>query len=76
MSWDNAACSLVEVDRRFGCAYCLHHQGSKPLMMDVVSISKTSINFYETTQSNVPEVYNLRIPDKLQGIFFELALRE
>jgi hypothetical protein len=25
--WDIAPCSLVEVDRRFRCAYCLHHQG-------------------------------------------------
>jgi hypothetical protein len=25
--WDVAQCSHVEVDRRFGGAYCLHHQG-------------------------------------------------
>jgi hypothetical protein len=25
--WDIAPCSLVEVDRRFGSAYCLHHKG-------------------------------------------------
>jgi hypothetical protein len=24
--WDTALCSLVEVDRRFRSAYCLHHQ--------------------------------------------------
>jgi hypothetical protein len=24
--WDTAACGLVEVDRRFRSAYCLHHQ--------------------------------------------------
>jgi hypothetical protein len=25
--WDTVPCSLVEVDRRFRGAYCLHHQG-------------------------------------------------
>jgi hypothetical protein len=25
--WDVAPCSLVEIDRRFRGAYCLHHQG-------------------------------------------------
>jgi hypothetical protein len=25
--WEIAPCSLVEVDRRFRGAYCLHHQG-------------------------------------------------
>jgi hypothetical protein len=25
--WDAAPCSLVEVDRRFRGAYCLHHSG-------------------------------------------------
>jgi hypothetical protein len=24
--WDVAPCSLVEVDRRFRCTYCLHHR--------------------------------------------------
>jgi hypothetical protein len=27
--WDVAPCSLVEIDRRFTGAYCLHHQGDK-----------------------------------------------
>jgi hypothetical protein len=27
--WDNAPCSLVAVNRRFGGAYCLHHQGGR-----------------------------------------------
>jgi hypothetical protein len=27
--WDTAPCSLVDVDRRFRGAYCLHHQGDK-----------------------------------------------
>jgi hypothetical protein len=25
--WDVAPCSLVDSDRRFRVAYCLHHQG-------------------------------------------------
>jgi hypothetical protein len=25
--WDVATCSLVEIDRRFKGAYCLHQQG-------------------------------------------------
>jgi hypothetical protein len=25
--WDKVLCSLLEVDRRFGAAYCLQHQG-------------------------------------------------
>jgi hypothetical protein len=27
--WDTAPCSLVEVDRRFRDAYCLHHNGDE-----------------------------------------------
>jgi hypothetical protein len=27
--WDIVPCSLVGVDRRFGVAYCLHHQGDE-----------------------------------------------
>jgi hypothetical protein len=27
--WDMEACSLVEVDRRFIYAYCLHHHGDE-----------------------------------------------
>jgi hypothetical protein len=26
--WDVAPCSLIEIDRRFRDAYCLHHQGN------------------------------------------------
>jgi hypothetical protein len=28
--WDVAPCSLVETDRRFRGAFCLHHQGRRP----------------------------------------------
>jgi hypothetical protein len=27
--WDVARCSLVETDRRFRGAHCLHHQGDR-----------------------------------------------
>jgi hypothetical protein len=27
--WDVAPCSLVDIDRRFTGAYCLHHQGDQ-----------------------------------------------
>jgi hypothetical protein len=41
--WDSAKCSLVEVDRSF-----------RALMMGVVRISESSIDFYETTPHNIP----------------------
>jgi hypothetical protein len=50
--WDVAPCSLVEIDRRFRGAYCLH-QGS--LMMEALSTSVTSVSFYETTLRNIPK---------------------
>jgi hypothetical protein len=46
--WDTAPCSLVEVDRRFRGAYCLHRITA--LMMVAVRISKTSVYFNETTR--------------------------
>jgi hypothetical protein len=30
--WDIALCSLLESNRRFGVAYCLHHQGDEYAM--------------------------------------------
>jgi hypothetical protein len=50
--WDVAPCSLVDIDRRFRCAYCLHHQA---LMTETVSTSETSANIYQTTRRNIPE---------------------
>jgi hypothetical protein len=46
VSWDVASCRLVEVYRCFMAI---------ALMMEVVSISETSINFYQTTRRNIPE---------------------
>jgi hypothetical protein len=34
-----ALCSLVEVDRRFRGAYCLHHQGDETVMLEAVRTS-------------------------------------
>jgi hypothetical protein len=53
--WDVAPCSLVDTDRRFRGAYCLHHQGLITLMMDAVSSSETLVNIYQTTRSNFSE---------------------
>jgi hypothetical protein len=52
--WDITTCSLVEVDRLFRGAYCLI-----ALMMEAVSTSETSVNFYETAWRNIPEDGNL-----------------
>jgi hypothetical protein len=35
--WDMAQCSLVELDKRFRGAYCLHHQGDQSRSMIVNS---------------------------------------
>jgi hypothetical protein len=50
--WDVAPCILPETDERFKGAYYLHHQGD--LMTEAVSISETSVSFYETTRRNIP----------------------
>jgi hypothetical protein len=60
--WDVALCSLVEIDRCFRGAHCLHHQGDVliALMMEAVSISETLVSFYQTTQRNIPEDRHLQ----------------
>jgi hypothetical protein len=42
--WVSAPCSFAETDRRFIVA----------MMMEAVSTSETSVNFYETTGRNNP----------------------
>jgi hypothetical protein len=42
--WDVASCSLVLIT----------------LMMEAASTSETSVNFYQTTQHNIPEDGHLR----------------
>jgi hypothetical protein len=46
--WVTALCSLVEVDRRFRGAYCLHRQGGQTSI--IARISETSGNFNESSQ--------------------------
>jgi hypothetical protein len=55
--WDVAACSHVEVGRRFGGAYCLNHQGDLfiALMIEAVRTCETSVHFNVTTQHYIPE---------------------
>jgi len=33
--WNIALCRLVEVDRRFGGAYCPHHQGDRNVVCHI-----------------------------------------
>jgi hypothetical protein len=41
---------LAEINHRFRDAYCVYRQGDESaLMMEVVSTSEMSVNFYETT---------------------------
>jgi hypothetical protein len=53
--WDIAPCSLVEINRRFRGAYCLHHQGFFAPMTKAVRTSHASVYFNETTQRYIPE---------------------
>jgi hypothetical protein len=46
--WDAAPCSLVEIDRSL-------RRTLIALMMEAVSTSETSVNFYKTTQRKIPE---------------------
>jgi hypothetical protein len=34
--WDTASSSLVEVNRRFGGAYCLYNQGDNHLSQNII----------------------------------------
>jgi hypothetical protein len=49
--WDIAPCSHVEVDRRFGGAYCLHHRPDDGRR----HTSETSVNFNATTLRYISE---------------------
>jgi hypothetical protein len=51
--WDVTPCSHVEVDRRFGRVYGLHHQGA--LITEAVRASETSFRFNVTTRLYIPE---------------------
>jgi hypothetical protein len=71
--WDVAPCGLVEVDRHFRGAYCLHHQVA--LMVEAVSTSETSVNFYETTRRNIPEDLHPFVRQRIEDSI-EIDLRE
>jgi hypothetical protein len=58
--WDVAPCSRIDIDWRFGWAYCLHHHGFfNFLMRKVVRSSGKSVNIYHTTGCYIPEDNNL-----------------
>jgi hypothetical protein len=61
--WYIAPCNLVEVDRRFTDAYCLHYQGDEfiYLMMEAVRTYETSVNINVTTRRYIPEDSKLHI---------------
>jgi hypothetical protein len=50
--WDTAPCSLVEVERRFRGAYCLHHQGDL-IALEAERVLDTSVNFYEIKRRSI-----------------------
>jgi hypothetical protein len=61
--WEVAPRSLLEVDRRFRGAYCLHHQGRESslfitLMVEALRNSETSVYSKETTQRYISEGSN------------------
>jgi hypothetical protein len=62
-------CSLVEVYRRFRGTCCLHRVA---LITDAVSISKTSIKFYQIARRNNPEDSHLQMGFYL-GLFFNVV---
>jgi hypothetical protein len=41
--WDIASCSLVEVDRSFRGAYCLHHQGNDDCFILFTALTMESV---------------------------------
>jgi hypothetical protein len=47
--WDVAPCSLVEIDRGFRSAYCLHHRPDSGGR----STSETSVNFYQMDDGGI-----------------------
>jgi hypothetical protein len=58
---DVAPCSLVEIDRRFRGAYCLHHQGG--LVVTAVSLSEMPVNLYQTARRINPNGSHLLLTE-------------
>jgi hypothetical protein len=59
--WNVAPYSIVDIYQCLRGAYCLHHQDDKSAtrftapLMEAVSTSETSVNFYDTTLCDIPE---------------------
>jgi hypothetical protein len=60
--WVLAPCSLIEIDRRFRGAYCLHRLDVKAL-----STCETLVSFYQTTGRNITEDSHLQIINSLNN---------
>jgi hypothetical protein len=54
--WDVAPCGLAEIDRRFRGPYFI----IRAMVMETISTSETSVNFYQTTRLNIPEDHRLQ----------------
>jgi hypothetical protein len=63
--WDVVPYSLVETDRRFRGAHCLIR--AMALIMEEISTSETSVNFYQTTWRNILEDSNLQYKRHCHG---------
>jgi hypothetical protein len=50
--WGIAPCIIVEIDRRFRCAYCFHNIA---LVMEAARTSETSVYFNENTRRCIRE---------------------
>jgi hypothetical protein len=66
--WDEAPCSLVEIERRFRGAYCLHLQDDECLTMVAIRTTETSVYSNETTRRYIPEGSNLHTPRRCENL--------
>jgi hypothetical protein len=78
--WDILPCNQVVVDRCFGGAYCLHHQGGEWALREKVAgyigrTSETSVNIYLTTRQYIPENTKLhsRCRENLKSHIFSIC---
>jgi hypothetical protein len=68
--WGVVLFSLVEIDRSFRDTYRLI-----VLMMEVLSTSETSVNFYQTKPFNSPEDTHLRRLENLKSRFVKVGMK-
>jgi hypothetical protein len=69
--WDTETHSLIKVT---GISQVITISFIRALMMDAVSTSETSINFHETTWSNIPEGCHLQLLNRFQHFNNEYIL--